>query len=273
MAKRANRNAPTAVPPVLTHEQSLNLLRRQVDLGQNMLSNRPISSAANQAWETTTRDVLIRAYGSASDHIESVMCVGRFRNAFGGGDEREWEEGRAESMVDRLVIMRTMIEQLEHEAGMPRAGGDTVQGRPEGGSGPTDRMHFHNCIFPGGIDMSKQSVRAGGNISVGGNFVVADAVRESFNSFAQSQAGEDVKELVRRLGDAVVEMSRQLPADKQQEVAQDLNTVVTEASKETPRKTYIKLAGEGLMAMATAAGNVTVTGLVTSLLKHWGIGG
>jgi len=120
--------------------------------------------------------------------------------------------------------------------------------------------------------MAKQNVSAGGSITVGGHFVVAGAVRESFNNVAQSQAALDIKDLMKQLGEVAVEMSKSLPLEKQQEVAQDLNTLATEAAKDTPRKSYIKLAAEGLSAVATTAGNVAVTVLVTALLKHWGIG-
>jgi hypothetical protein len=67
------------------------LLQVQYDKGATLLSHRPISSADEQAWETRTRDVLIRAFGSESPNVEAVMGVGKFAFAFGGGDEREWE--------------------------------------------------------------------------------------------------------------------------------------------------------------------------------------
>ena len=80
--------------------------------------------------------------------------------------------------------------------------------------------------------MAKQNVQAGGSITVGGNFVVADSIRDSFNNLAGSKASQDVQEMMRKLGDAVVEMSKNLPTEQQQEVAQDLNTLATEAAKD-----------------------------------------
>lgn len=119
MAKKARNPRPSATPPVLTAEKALALLRRQVEQGQQLLAKRPITSAADQAWETATRDVLTRAYGSMSPNVESVMDVGRYRNPFGDGSEKEWEEGRAEDMQGRLAIMAELIGLLEHEIGLP----------------------------------------------------------------------------------------------------------------------------------------------------------
>ena len=117
MVKKASNKTPPATPPSLTPEKALELLRRQVEKGRELLANRPITSGADQAWETVTRDVLIRAYGSGSPNVASVMDVGRFRNAFGGGNETEWEAGRAEDMEQRLTVMGGLIDLLEHEVG------------------------------------------------------------------------------------------------------------------------------------------------------------
>jgi hypothetical protein len=117
MARKAGNKIPATVPPSLPPEKALELLRRQVEKGKQLLANRPISSAAAQAWETTTRDVLIRTYGSGSGNVESVMGVGQFRYAFGGGNEQEWEAARAEDVQGRLTIMAELIDLLEHEVG------------------------------------------------------------------------------------------------------------------------------------------------------------
>ncbi|MGL4553891.1 MAG: hypothetical protein ACRC33_22255, partial [Gemmataceae bacterium] len=134
-------------------------------------------------------------------------------------------------------------------------------------TGQITNYHFHREVA-----VAKQEVNVGGSVNVGGHFVVADSVRDSFNTLDASQAGPDVKEMVRRLGEAVVEMSRSLPPDKQQEAAQDFNTLAAEVAKATPVARYAKLAGEGLLAVAKSAANAAVPVLVTALLKHLGVG-
>jgi hypothetical protein len=67
------------------------LLKRQVEKGRQLLAKPPITSAADKAWGTVTRDVLEKAFGVGAPSVRSVMDVGRYRNAFGGGNEQEWE--------------------------------------------------------------------------------------------------------------------------------------------------------------------------------------
>jgi hypothetical protein len=267
MAKKTTRkSAAPETPPTLSARQGLELLRRQCQKGEQLLANRPLSSDNNQAWKTATRDVLVQTYGSSSGNVSSFTSAG-LNYSFGGGTEREWEEGRAERMLRQLTILRGLIEILEVQVSP-----EWVAQSPPPRQETSEAVRFINCTFPGEFSMAKQNVSAGGSITVGGHFVVADAVRESFNNFAQSQAAPDIKDLMKQLGETAVEMSKSLPPKKQQEVAQDLNTLATEAAKDPPRKSYIKLAAEGLTATATMARNVAVAGLVTALLKHYGIG-
>jgi predicted nucleotide-binding protein len=102
-------------PASLSHEQALPLIRAQRAQGQELLNNRPISSAVETAWETVTRDVLSRAFGEASPNVSSVMNAGRYAFAFGGGNETEWEEQRAKDMADRLTILDGLIEMMQSE--------------------------------------------------------------------------------------------------------------------------------------------------------------
>jgi hypothetical protein len=118
MAKKSRVAPPPITPPTLTPKQALELLRQQVDKGRVLLANRPITSAAGLGWETVTRDVLARAFGSQSPHIDTVMSIGQYRFAFGGGSEPEWEAGRAEDMQQRLQILGDLIQLLQAEAGL-----------------------------------------------------------------------------------------------------------------------------------------------------------
>jgi predicted nucleotide-binding protein len=108
--------------PSLPPKQTVELLRGQREKGKKLLANRPITSAADQAWETVTRDVLMRAFGAGSPNVSSVMDVGKYRFAFGGGNEQQWEEGRAEDMETRLEIIDGLIELLDSNAALTKTG-------------------------------------------------------------------------------------------------------------------------------------------------------
>ena len=86
---RKSRTSQISDGPSLPPEQAAELLRIQRNKGQQLLNERPITSAAEQAWETVTRDVLIQAFGAASPNVNSVMDVGEYAFAFGGGNETE----------------------------------------------------------------------------------------------------------------------------------------------------------------------------------------
>src|SRR5262249_13704205 len=60
-------------------------------------------------------DALVKAFGSSSPNVEAVMEVGRYRGAFGGGNEQEWAQDRADDMEQRLTIIQGLIESLETE--------------------------------------------------------------------------------------------------------------------------------------------------------------
>jgi predicted nucleotide-binding protein len=121
----ARRNAGRPQPqqgPSLPPEQAAQLLRSHCAKGKRLVENRPITSAAEEAWETVVHDLLIRAFGSASPNVDRVMRVGRFDFAFGGGSETAWEAARAKNMATRLEIIDGLIELLDSQASLAATG-------------------------------------------------------------------------------------------------------------------------------------------------------
>ena len=90
MAQKSRTISQLQDGPSLLPDQAAHLLCTQRDKGKQLLENRPITSAAEQAWKTVTRDVLIRAFGAASPNVSSVIDVGKYAFAFGDGNEQEW---------------------------------------------------------------------------------------------------------------------------------------------------------------------------------------
>jgi predicted nucleotide-binding protein len=121
MARKTQAPAKYQDEPSLTPDQAVRLLRAQRDKGKQLLDNRPITSAAEMTWETVTREVLSRAFGASSPNVASVMSVGDFAFAFGGGNEQEWESQRAEDMSTRLEIIDGLIELLESNSALEKS--------------------------------------------------------------------------------------------------------------------------------------------------------
>ena len=109
--KTTSKNQPNT-PPSLDPAQASKLLHDHCQKGRQLLDNPPISSANNQAWETVTHDLLLRAFGSASPNIDRVMNVGRYEHYFDSPTEAEWEITRAKTMTTRLEILDGLVELL-----------------------------------------------------------------------------------------------------------------------------------------------------------------
>lgn len=122
MARKKSSNNTPSTPPTLDLKQASQLLRAQCEKGRHLMNSRPIFSSSEQAWETVTHDLLIRAFGSASPNIERVMGVGRYNFAFGGGNETAWEKARAKNMKTRLEILDGLIELLDSQVSLASTG-------------------------------------------------------------------------------------------------------------------------------------------------------
>jgi uncharacterized protein YjbI with pentapeptide repeats len=110
------------------------------------------------------------------------------------------------------------------------------------------------------------------NVSVGNiNQVAANTISNAFNTVVQSSAPQELKVELEKLNQAVAEMVKRLPEEKQREVAQDLKTLTDEATSGSPRQKWYELSAQGLMEAAEALGEVakpviTITKSILALL-------
>ena len=124
------------------------------------------------------------------------------------------------------------------------------------------------------IDKSDKSVTHGHRVTIGdgntiqGSLVVAEQIQNSFNAADKSDAKQEVKETLKLLCTAVEEMSANLKEDLAKEVARDLETLVKEATSESPRKKWYQLSADGLLEAAKSVGELAkpVTATVGTLL-------
>ena len=115
--KRIQTQKQPTIGPSLSPGQAVHLLTKQREKGQHLMDHRPITSAANQTWETVTRDVLSKAFGPESPNVGSVMGVGQYAFTFADSvTEAQWEQQRFEDMETRLEIIDGLIELLNSHA-------------------------------------------------------------------------------------------------------------------------------------------------------------
>ncbi|XCN72813.1 MAG: COR domain-containing protein [Candidatus Electrothrix aestuarii] len=108
-----------------------------------------------------------------------------------------------------------------------------------------------------------------GNIGDGSNVVVgSNEIKDSFYAIAQSAAEPALKAKLEELCQQVEQMLPQLPEEKREEAAQDLDSLVKEATKESPRRKWYELSAEGLIEAAKACAGMAapVTTTVKSIL-------
>ena len=111
-----------------------------------------------------------------------------------------------------------------------------------------------------------------GAVTVSGDFniVTAKSIENSFNK-ATGAANPALGEALKALSQQVADLVKQLPPDKSEAAARDLEALTTEATSKAPRQKWYQLSGEGLVdagkAVASMAGPIaTAVGTVLGLL-------
>ena len=119
MAKRRTSVGPEA-PPALDPSRALDLLRRQLEVGERLGSSGVVPDEDFRQWKNTTSEFISRALGSNSSNI------GRFEKA---GVPQVWSLGASQSYYDKLrrdslngkvSILKSCIDQLEAMAELPQ---------------------------------------------------------------------------------------------------------------------------------------------------------
>lgn len=114
-----------------------------------------------------------------------------------------------------------------------------------------------NNYGPGDVNMDNKSITMG-NVTNTGNFsvVVADTIERSFNTAAQAQASDALKDELKKLATQVAELAKQLPPEKAEEAARDLEALTKEAVSPQPRRKWYELSAEGLIEAATTVAQI-----------------
>jgi predicted nucleotide-binding protein len=112
---RRKAQASTPLPPSISPARGIELLNRQYEKGQSLLSNRPTKEEEYAAWENITREYLSKSFGSDSPNVRSVLDIGKGGGFLLDADESYWENRRADSLQRQLVMIKGLIEVLETE--------------------------------------------------------------------------------------------------------------------------------------------------------------
>lgn len=109
---------PTPGAPQVSPSQGIELLRRQIEKADVLLSSRPLTNDAHSGWELTTKNVLEKAFGTESENMNSVMYAGRLGAVPLYADQDWWEEQRFKQLTAQRARMESLIEVLEMESSL-----------------------------------------------------------------------------------------------------------------------------------------------------------
>ncbi|HEV3384123.1 MAG TPA: COR domain-containing protein, partial [Gemmata sp.] len=97
------------------------------------------------------------------------------------------------------------------------------------------------------------------------NPVIADKIHSAFNRADEAEdKSEEVRAILKQLIQEVARIIEKLPADKGGELAEDLDTISTQATAKTPVKKYWELSKKGIIDAAEAVGAVGKTAIELS---------
>jgi hypothetical protein len=205
------------------------------------------------------------AFDALQDYLNRAIGLLERERAYGfeqsGLLEAAWESGNLVSPGERASLLaalekarRNIVRKVERvTAERPeRARIVNVFQQPR-------NVHLREEIIEEQTVIEEQSmvkIHFGDHATIHGDFTVATAekIENSFNKAAAADAPGELKAKLEELARAVAEMTRELPPEKAEEAARDLETLTEEATSENPRRRWYELSAEGLVEAAKAVG-------------------
>ena len=121
---------------------------------------------------------------------------------------------------------------------------------------------------------AKNVIKFGDHSTFHGDVAVAVAkkIEGSFNKAQAAQSSDDIKAVLQQLAQEVANLAEKLSEDKAAELADDLERLTDEATKDNPRRKWWELSAEGILEAAKSVGEVGTTSisLVEKLLPLLG---
>lgn len=131
----------------VTQQTAIELLSRQIKKAEEMLLRQPFLSPDHKAWENTTREYLIKAFGSLSSNIDAVLQAScnnlHFLMSY---NDYEHDEYGASKLSNQVKILHSCIDQLETEIELSQyVSHMEVTRHPQPNSNQVFVVHGHNA--------------------------------------------------------------------------------------------------------------------------------
>lgn len=189
-------------------------------------------------------------------------------------------EKKQQELAESIAMILEQLSALSPKVTIRQVTSDKTEANVQQKTNTEERInraideHINSVIHITGsnvnIGPSKQEVKnmSGTNVQVGdgnvfhGDFITANKIKDSFKTVEMSNKSEDVKKLLKNLTAEVGKMCEGLPEEKAEQVADDLQTLTKEATKEKPRKKWWELSVEGIKEAAESVGEIGKTTLL-----------
>jgi hypothetical protein len=118
MAGRETANGEPEVPRSIDAEAGINLLLKQIEEAKKLLDNRPIKSADHTAWNNTTREYLIKVFGSRSPNIHTILHAPGEGAVWLGMPDHVYENYQASSIENKIGMLNSCVVWLKSKSQM-----------------------------------------------------------------------------------------------------------------------------------------------------------
>lgn len=130
MARRKIVEEPE-IPRSVSPEVGISLLNKQIEKARNLLSNRPLANSDHTAWDNTTRDYLIKCFGSKSENVDAVIHASSSEPLYAGMSDEESEQYSASQLENQIKMLESCIEQLETEIELSKSNTGRIETQEE----------------------------------------------------------------------------------------------------------------------------------------------
>jgi hypothetical protein len=113
MARKSTPKTEPEISKSISPQIAITLLKRQIEKVGDLLSKRPLNDSDHTAWKNTTRDYLIKSFGSLSPNIDAVIHVSSDHGLHMGMNKSEIERYQASRLENQIKMLNSCIEQLE----------------------------------------------------------------------------------------------------------------------------------------------------------------
>ena len=118
MAERETATGEPEVPGSIDAEAGIDLLLKQIEEAKKLLNNRPIKSADHTAWNNTTREYLIKVFGSRSPNIHTILHAPGEGAVWLGMPDAVYENYQASSIENKIGMLSSCIVWLKRKSQM-----------------------------------------------------------------------------------------------------------------------------------------------------------